>query len=289
MRIIITGGSGYIGTELKEYYLSLGFEVANIGRKHFKRPIHDFKELFREADVIIHLSGASIFQRWTSRYRKELHRSRIETLDKIHTALKLIKERPTLLISASAVGLYAFDDELHTENQYRKGNHFLGELVGDWEASANRFNELEEMRVVIMRLGVVLGRKAPAYQKMLSQFKWFTGGRIGKGTQAFSYIHIDDLKALTVFFMQRKDVEGAFNLVTPEVITNREFSKKMGKALHRPSFFIVPSFVLWLMKGKASSLLTKGAKVVPERLMKLGYRFKYADADSALQALTRKD
>lgn len=289
MRIILTGGSGYIGTELREYYLSLGFEVVNIGRKHFRRSIHDFKELFREADVIIHLSGASIFERWTARYKRELYRSRIETLDKIHTAMKLIKERPTLLISASAVGLYAYDNEVHTEDNYRKGDHFLGELVGEWELAANRFNDLEEMRVVIMRLGVVLGKRAPAYQKMLSQFKWFTGGRIGKGTQAFSYIHIDDLKALTVFFMQRKDVQGAFNLVTPEVITNREFSKKMGKVLHRPSFFIVPSFVLWLMKGKASQLLTKGAKVLPERLQRMGYRFKYPDSDSVLQALNGKD
>jgi uncharacterized protein len=289
MRIILTGGSGYIGTELKEYYLSLGFEVVNIGRKHFRRNIHDFKELFREADVIIHLSGASIFARWTSRYKKELFRSRIETLEKIHAALKLIKERPTLLISASAVGLYAFDDEVHTEENFRKGQHFMGDLVSDWEAAANRFRDLEGMRVVIMRLGVILGKNAPSYQKMESQFKWFVGGRFGKGTQPFSYLHIDDLKALSVFFMQRKDVQGAFNMVTPELVTNREFGKLMGRVLHRPSFFIVPSFILWLMKGKASVLLTKGSKVAPERLLKMGYRFKYPDAVSVLQALNSDD
>jgi len=111
---------------------------------------------------------------------------------------------------------------------------------------------------------------------------------MGKGTQAFPFIHIDDLKDLTFFMMQRQDLRGPVNMVTPEQITNREFAKKMGKALHRPSFFIIPRWILYLMKGKASQILTKGSKVYPEKLMKYGYQFKYPDADSALKNLIGK-
>ncbi len=288
MKIVISGGSGYIGRELEKYYQALGFDVVILGRKHFKRKVHDFKELLIGADAIIHLSGAGIFRRWTSSYKTELLRSRIDPLEKIYTSMKLIKERPSLLLSASAVGIYDYSDEVHTEDRNTKGKGFMPELVDEWEKAALKLEALEDMRVVLMRFGVVLGTQAPAFKKMRKIFSWGMGGRIGKGTQAFPCIHIEDLNDLTSFLMQRKDIHGPVNFVAPEIVTNKEFNKKFGKAFHRPSFFVTPRWVLYLMKGKASQLVTKGAKVYPERLLKVGYQFKYPDRDSILKSLSGK-
>ncbi len=287
MKIAISGANGFLGKELKSYYESLGFEVVGLSRKHYRRNIHEFKEYLREVDILIHLSGASIFKRWTASYQQVLYNSRLQTLDKIHTALKLIKDRPKLVIVASAVGLYSTDDHRHTEEIHVLGKGFLAQLVTDWEAKANELTQLEDVRVINMRLGVVLGKNAPAFQQLILPYKFGFGGRLGKGTQTFSFIHIDDVKDITMFFLQRKDLKGPFNLVAPEIITNREVAKKIGSILRRPSFFIVPRWVLWLMKGKASSILTKGSKAIPARLLEEGYKFKYPSADEVLKDLLR--
>ncbi len=288
MKIAISGASGFLGKELGAYYENLGFDVVRLSRKHFRSNIHDFKEHLRGVDVLIHLSGAVIFKRWTSSYRKELYASRLGTLEKLHTALKLIKERPKLILAASAVGLYSKDDHRHTEEVHVVGDDFLGQLVKAWEEKANELNELENMRVVNLRFGVVLGRKAAAFRKLILPFKLGVGGKLGTGNQPFSFIHVDDVKDITMFFIQRKDLSGPFNLVAPEIVSNKEFAQKIGHILRRPSFLPVPRWALWLLKGKASTILTKGSKVYPNRLLQEGYEFKYPTSDGTLEDLLRK-
>ncbi|MEA3445537.1 MAG: TIGR01777 family oxidoreductase, partial [Bacteroidota bacterium] len=255
MRIVIVGASGLIGSELKAMFASLGHEVVPVDRKYFKLNIHDFKELFRDADVLINLAGAPIIKRWTSAYKKKLYKSRIDTTDKIFTAFKLLKHRPSLYLAASAIGIYNNNDEYHTEQSEQFANDFAGKLVQDWEMSSLQFSGLHNVRTIIMRLGVVLSNNGGAFPKMVRPYKIGLGGRIGNGRQAFSFIHIDDLKKAILLFIENKTMSGVFNLTAPETINNKEFSKALGKALKRPSFFIVPKFILRLFLGKASGII----------------------------------
>ena len=265
-----------------------GHDVVPLGKKHFKLGIHDFKELFREADVLINLAGAPILKRWSSLYKKKLRSSRIDTAEKIHTAFKLLKDRPRLYIAASAVGIYSSNNQQHTEtsNQYDSG--FLGKLVTDWEQANLHFAELHNVRVVIMRFGIILSNQGGAFPQMSRPFKWGVGGRIGKGKQAFSFLHISDLLKVVDFFISTPKAEGIYNLSSPNPVTNRAFSKALGKALKRPSFMIVPSFVLRLIYGEASQIILRAPWAVPQKLQQEGFVFDYPSIEQALVELTTK-
>ena len=287
MRIVIVGASGLIGSALTEMLEAEGHDIVPLGRKHFKRGIHEFKEFFREADVLINLAGAPILKRWTAAYKKKLKKSRIDPTEKIHTAFKLLKERPQLYIAASAVGIYEPTEQIHTEKSESFDGSFIGQLLQDWESSTLQFSSLQNVRVVIMRFGVVLAREGGAFPTMSRPFRWGVGGRIGNGKQAFSFIHLSDLVNAIRYFMNT-NVGGVFNLSAPKPVSNKDFSKALGKALHRPSFMIVPSFLLRLIYGEASKILVNSPWVVPEKLLANNFSFEFPDIESALKDLTKK-
>jgi uncharacterized protein (TIGR01777 family) len=240
--------------------------------------------MLRDADIFISLAGAPILKRWTQGYKRKLKSSRIGPVNKVITALRLLKDRPRLLISTSAIGIYDNIHE-HTEDSSFYAGNFLTELVSDWESEVMKAGELVNLRIVIFRLAVVLGRKGGAFPSLLRPFKFGLGGKIGNGKQNFSFVHIDDVIRAVMFVIHNPGQQGVFNLVAPEVITNRVFAKKLGKVLHRPSFMTVPSFFLKLIYGEAAIILLGGPDVKPKRLINAGFEFKYENIELALLSL----
>ncbi len=288
MKIVIVGASGFIGTELTQMFDTHGYEVVPVSRKHFKMNIHDFKELFRETDVLINLAGAPIIKRWTTSYKNKIRQSRTDTAQKIHTAFKLLKDRPRLYIAASAIGVYESSPDLHTENSTQFSNGFLGKLVKDWESGSQQFAGLHDVRLVIMRLGIVLSKHGGAYPKLALPYKMLIGGRLGNGKQAMSFIHIDDLKNAVMYFIRNGNAQGVYNLTVPNPVSNRDFSAALGKGLKRPDLLVIPKFLVRWRYGQASSVILDAPWVVSEKLQKNGFSFTYADIKSAIGQLTSK-
>lgn len=289
MKVVISGASGFIGSVLKSHFRALDYDVISITRKHYRLNIHEFKEIFRETDVFINLTGESILQRWTASTKTKLFNSRIETTEKVITAFKLLKDRPKLFIASSAIGIYSQKNESHTENSTEFANNYLGNLVKSWENSNIKASDLHQVRLIIMRLGIVLGKSGGAYRKMRRPFRFGVGGRIGNGNMPFSFIHIDDLIGAIDFFMQNGETKGIYNLCAPNPVSNKEFSKQLGKSLNRPSFMIIPEFILRLKFGKAASVLIKTPKVVSGRLGLSGFKFKYPTIEESLKNLAQKN
>lgn len=288
MKVVISGASGLIGSSLRGMFEAGGHEVVALGRRHFKRDIHEFKEFFREADVLINLTGEPLLKRWSQLYQRKLRNSRIDTSEKIFNAFKLLKDRPRTYIAASAIGIYKASEERHTEQSRSFAQGFVGQLVQDWEKSNLQFDNLHNVRVVLMRLGVVMAKKGGVFPTMARPFKMGFGGRIGNGKQPLPFIHLSDLIKAVQYFIENKSTTGIYNLVAPGALSNKEFSKVLGKALKRPSFFIVPKFVLRLLYGKASTIIVDAPWVVPEKLQANGFVFEYPDIESALAELTSK-
>jgi uncharacterized protein (TIGR01777 family) len=284
MLVAVSGSNGFIGKELCAHLINSGHEIIPVRKRDLQLPIHDFKEMLRDADIFISLAGAPILKRWTQGYKRKLKSSRIGPVNKVITALRLLKDRPRLLISTSAIGIYDNIHE-HTEDSSFYAGNFLTELVSDWESEVMKAGELVNLRIVIFRLAVVLGRKGGAFPSLLRPFKFGLGGKIGNGKQNFSFVHIDDVIRAVMFVIHNPGQQGVFNLVAPEVITNRVFAKKLGKVLHRPSFMTVPSFFLKLIYGEAAIILLGGPDVKPKRLIDAGFEFKYENIELALLSL----
>lgn len=288
MRVVVSGASGYVGKLVSTHLEAKGYEVIPISRKHYKWHIHDFKEILRGADVFIHLAGAPIFKRWTKKYKKQLYKSRIGTTEQIVSAFKLLKDRPKTFISVSAVGIYNTNDAQHSEKSTDLGSDFLATLVKDWEQALAKVDELVDVRHTVFRLGVVLGKKSKAYNKMATPIKMGIGGRVAKGTQGFSVVHEQDLIAAFDHAISEPIMKGTYNLSMPVKINNKDFTKKLAKALKRPSFMIIPGFMLRLLYGQSSVILTKGQHAYPEALLKSGFKFKFDTVDKLIAKLTEK-
>ncbi|MFZ4707951.1 MAG: NAD-dependent epimerase/dehydratase family protein, partial [Bacteroidales bacterium] len=196
MRVVVSGVSGFIGSRLLIAMQEKGWEVIPLERKDFALDAHLLGIKLSGADVIIHLAGAPIVHRWNEAYKKELHDSRINTTRKLVEALSLVREKPNLFISTSAIGIYSATGR-HSEVSSLTADDFIGKLCLDWEKEANHAASIT--RTVIFRLGIVLAKNGGAFPKMLLPFKFGLGGKIGSGKQGFSWIHIDDLIAAYLF------------------------------------------------------------------------------------------
>lgn len=287
MNIVISGSTGFIGRELCNYLEGQGHEVIHLRRKDFRWPIHEFKEKLRETDVLINLSGSPISRRWTFFNRRDIMESRIETTKKILTAFKLLKDRPRLFIATSAIGIYD-NTGTHTEESHQFGNGFLFQVASAWEAESSKARDLANLRLVVFRLGVVLGSQGGAFPRLLRIFRLGLGGRLGKGLQTMSFIHIHDLIRAYRFAMDNPSVNGVYNLTAPHPTTNRHFTRVLGKALKRPSFWVVPGFLLKLFFGKASTILLDGQNALPGRLLKEGFEFRYATIEDTIYSLVNE-
>jgi uncharacterized protein (TIGR01777 family) len=237
----------------------------------------------------VNLAGASIVGgRWTKARKELLRASRIDTTRALVGALAKMHARPTVLVSASAIGIYGDrGDELLTEDS-RPGTGFLAGLAREWEAEALKAEALG-IRVVMERFGIILAQHGGALAKMLLPFKLGVGGRLGSGKQWMSWITLEDVVTITRFAMENAAVQGAINVVAPQPVQNAEFTKVLAKALRRPALFPAPALALRLALGEtADALLLTGQHVVPAALGRLGYRFSHPELSRALHDLLQK-
>lgn len=303
MRVVLTGATGTIGqsvagalTKRGDTVVALSRDVGRAAEKLGSDGIvaHAWpapaqgpppKEALRGADAVIHLLGESISQRWTDPVKQEIRDSRILSTRLLTQALRALPEaeRPRVLVSQSAAGLYGPRGDEPVDESTAPGEDWLAEVVVAWEAEAMAASDL--MRVAVTRTGVVLSPSGGALETMLPFFKAGIGGPVAGGKQYIPWVHLDDVVGALLICLDDASAEGAINLTAPNPVSNAEFSKALGQALHRPAFLPVPSFALKLLYGEMSVIVTTGARVMPKRLELLGYDFAHSRAPEALQAL----
>lgn len=285
MRILISGGSGFIGHALTATLKARGDEVIIWSRQPSVQPgwITQLDQISDPVDAVINLAGAGIVdKRWTPERKQLLRDSRIQTTKTLVDWMETQASPPKTLISGSAIGYYGSHATGELDEQAEPNTGFTHHLCADWESEALKAEALG-VRVCLIRTGVVLGAKEGALKKMLPPFKLGLGGPIASGEQWMSWVHIDDEVGAICWLLDQSSLKGAFNLTAPEAVTNAVFSKTLGKVLHRPAVFKVPAVVMKLMLGEASELLLEGQCVKPVALERSGYVFKYPTLHAALE------
>jgi hypothetical protein len=237
------------------------------------------------ADAVIHLLGEPIAQRWTESARQRIRDSRVLSTRMLVAALRALpdNERPAVLVSQSATGYYGPCDDRPLDEQAPAGTDFLAQVVTDWENEALAAADLT--RVVSARTGVVLSPSGGALAKMLPPFKLGIGGPVAGGRQYVSWIHLDDEAAALLFCVDHADAQGPVNLTAPNPVDNAELSRALGRALHRPAVLPVPGFALGLLYGEMGKIVTTGQRVLPHRLLELGFEFRQPAIEPALRAV----
>lgn len=296
MKILISGGSGFIGFNLTKSLLKKNHEIVWLSRKNGIDKILGVKKISQLNgdeifDVIINLAGKPLNEaRWNKKIKQEIYDSRILTTRKIVDFINNSKTPPKLLISGSAIGYYGdCKDKEVTENSKINADDFAAHLCKDWE---NEASKAKINRLCLIRTGVVLGKKNGkingALKEMIIPFKFAAGAVLGSGKQYFSWIHIDDEIAAIEFLIENENLSGAFNLTAPNALTNQEFSIALAHQVKRPLFLRMPEFVVRILFGEmADNLLLKGQKVAPQKLLQNGFKFKFGDIDNCLKNICR--
>jgi hypothetical protein len=294
MNVLITGGSGLVGQELQSLLSAGGHEVTSLTRSSTVREgfrtwdpgAEEYDPAWFDGfDAVVHLAGENIAgRRWTKPYKQKILSSRRDVTRKLATALTRLEQPPRTLISASAIGWYGDrGEELLTESSSR-GEGFLSEVCQAWEHAADPAREAG-VRVAHPRIGVVLSPKGGALKKMLPPFKLGVGGVLGSGRQYMSWIGIDDLAGAIFHLLTDESLTGPVNCVSPNPVTNREFTKTLGRVLSRPTIFPVPGFMAKLAFGEmAEELLLSGARILPEVLSQSGYGFRSSNLEDCLRS-----
>ena len=294
MKILLTGGTGFIGRSLRKELVALGHKLIILTRANkennestnyiywnWKKPT-DLTDLMNEVDIVINLAGESIAKKqWTREQKDLIYKSRVVTTKLLVEAINKATKKPKKLITSSATGFYGNRNDEKIIETSSSGTGFLADTCKDWETEAQKATT----NTVILRIGIVLGKKGGALEKMLTPFKMFIGGPLGSGKQWMSWVSIYDVTGLIKFAIENDNVTGILNATSPNPTTNKEFSNTLGKVLHRPSFMAVPGFTLKLLLGEMSDLLLDSQKVFPERVLQLGYKFKYPDLENALKRI----
>jgi uncharacterized protein (TIGR01777 family) len=281
MNIAITGASGFIGRAVAEHLRSSGHDVRSVSLRGAIEP-----GILENVNAVVHLAGESVAQRWTANARDRILRSRIEGTRTLVAAMRT--HPPQVLISASAVGYYGSrGDDILTESEPAAGD-FLGRVAAAWEEEAQAAEPLG-IRVARIRIGMVLGKNGGALARMLPPFRMGIGGRLGSGRQWMSWIHIDDLIALIAFLMKESTVRGVFNATSPFPVTNREFTRALAEAVHRPAILPVPALALRLMFGEMAAVLLASQRAVPDAAQRAGFVFENPDIFAALAQIVADD
>lgn len=296
MNIAITGGSGFIGTALTRKLLDIGHQVTVYDRvapqfshEHLQfvnaNLVTDPAPLsIAQHDAIVHLAGVSIYERWTSLYKQQVMDSRTKSTASIVDACRQSETKPSVFVCASAVGYYGDQgDKILNESAVAPiaGTDFLSDVCVAWESAAQQIEELGIRRVSV-RTAIVLGPNGGMMSKLVPLFTWGLGGRLGNGNQWFSWIHIDDLVAIYCEAITNANLSGPVNATALEPVTNRAFTKSLGHALHRPTFWIIPAFALRIILGEFAKAVLASTRAVPAKLQSIGFQFKYKTIDEAV-------
>jgi uncharacterized protein len=297
MKVVIAGGSGFIGEAVVRDLVSQGHDVAVLTRNPQnvaigRALVWDAKTQdawsndVATADVVINLAGENIGERWTERRKVRLVESRMGATQALVAAMATSPESRRTFISASAVGFYGpRGDEILDEGAGR-GVGFLADLAARWEEEARA--ALPIARLVIFRFGVVLGSGGGALAKMLPAFKLGAGGRIGSGRQWLSWVALDDVVRAIHWAITEEDARGVFNITAPTPVTNRDFTRALGRALHRPAIVPIPAVAMKVLFGQmAEETLLQGQRVIPSRAVAEGFRFVHGTVESAIQQALR--
>jgi uncharacterized protein len=301
MKILVTGATGLVGTALVDALARDGHTVCRLVRPQTKTEggTHGAFDVAWNpetgelggaavgADAVVNLAGASIADgRWTASRKRLLRTSRVDATHSLVSALGKMNAKPSVLISASAIGFYGNrGDEVLTEASI-PGIDFLSDLARDWEAEALRA-EAFRTRVVLPRFGIVLAKEGGALPKIMLPFRLGVGGRVATGKQWMSWVALEDVVEILKFALVNRDVRGAVNVVAPEPVTNAEFAKTLARALSRPALFPAPALALKLVLGHemAEALLLSSQRVLPSTLTRIGYRFAHPQLKAALKII----
>ena len=305
MKILVTGGTGFIGNSLVSALRKDGHDVTVLSRnpengsvegvKYEKwsagsSDLDSWKMHVEGSDAVIHLTGEPIAEgKWTPEKKEAIVRSRSESTAAVVKAIELSENRPAVLVSSSAVGYYGpRGDEKITEND-SPGTDFMSNVCVKWEDEAKKAADLG-VRVALVRTGIVLGKGGGALEKLVKPFRRGIGGKLGTGLQWMPWIHMDDLVGIIVFLIENGQAEGPFNATAPDPVRNEEFTEVLGDVLGKKPRLSIPAFAVRLTAGKelADLALLSGQRAIPEKAVKLGYNFRYTNLKDALESLLKK-
>ncbi|MGC8658062.1 MAG: TIGR01777 family oxidoreductase [Desulfomonilaceae bacterium] len=299
MNILITGGAGFVGSYLTGLLSDKGHKITIISRhpevnQRFGSSVSflaadcmkpgSWQNTVGDHDVVVNLAGVSINKRWDENHKRLLRDSRILTTRYVVDAIPVGKAPQVTLVNASGVGYYGFTRDEELSEDAPPGSDFLARLARDWEAEAQK-GKLKGARVIIARLGIVLGRNGGALNEMIRPFRYFVGGPLGNGLQWFPWIHIYDLCQAITFSIEKSSVEGPINCVAPTPVRNCDLAKAIGKVLKRPRFVRVPAILIRLMLGEFGSVILEGQRALPKALLEKGFKFRFVTIEDALTDL----
>lgn len=291
MNILITGGTGFIGKNLTGSLIEQGHHVFILTRTpsnykdsnhithiNYNYPVNKLPSIY----AVINLAGESLFGYWTTSKKEAILASRIETTKNITQFIEQMKVKPAVFISGSAVGYYGTSNDLiFTENTMESGSDFLADVVTKWENTAKEVERLG-IRTIYARFGVVLGQDG-ALPLMTLPVKLFVGGRIGRGEQWISWIHIKDVVDLLIYCLTNEEIAGPLNLTAPHPIRNKDFIKKLAEISNRPYSLPTPALLMRIVLGEMSELITKGQFVLPKKAIANHYQYSYPNLHEALK------
>jgi len=292
-RVFILGGTGFVGRHLCRGLLDRGLEVILLVRSDrsllkvpagakavLGDPLREgaWQEEARSADIIVNLVGETIFHRWSEEYKRRLWESRIEPTRRAVECLSKGK----ILFNASAVGYYGDRGEEELDEGSPPGDDFTARLTMAWEEEALRGLE-KGAKVYVMRFGIVLGKGGGMLKTILPVFRLGLGGRLGSGRQWFSWVHVEDILQALLFLLERDAPCGPYNFTSPNPVRNLEMTRILAKVLGRPAILPVPKFALKLIYGELADAIMASSRVIPRRLLSLGYQFRYPDFETALR------
>lgn len=297
MRIVIAGGSGFVGRKLTALLLEKGHEIVILTRKEkeaqgkvsFVKWLSEGAKPEKEighADAVINLAGVSINDgRWTEQHQQQIYESRMTATDELLRIMMALEKKPSVLVNASAIGIYpASEDAVYTEVSTERANDFLAKTVIDWEKKASSAENFG-IRTVLMRFGVVLGQEGGALPLMVLPYRLFVGGTVGSGRQWVSWVHVTDVVRSILFAIENKVMNGPVNVTAPNPVKMRKFGQTIGSFLHRPHWFPVPALMMKLALGQKSRLVLEGQYVLPKKLKENGFDFSYPTLEQALKDL----
>lgn len=297
MRVVIAGGSGFVGQEITALLLKEGHEVVILSRKkRLDEPGIQYVTWLTDgsspeseigsADAFINLAGVSINEgRWTEEHQKQIYDSRMLATDECLRLISKLAVKPSVFLNASAIGIYPPSETvIYTEQSSEVDEGILGRTVRDWEQKASSLKDFG-IRTAYMRFGVVLGNDEGALPLMVLPYKFFVGGKVGSGKQWVSWVHVKDVARAAVHLLHNEKAEGPFNITAPFPVRMNEFGKTIASTLHRPNLFPAPAFLMKAALGKKSALVLDGQFVSSDKLVASGFEFEYPTLVSALSDL----